>query len=168
MVTSLQVVPITVPRSVVVSPQQTRSPTLRRLDWSPVINMDRNSRMTAYTPHEQSVPFPGLAYQLHEQEVPVERHGYMTNLLGDRAVQTVEGYAKAKEPFLLSLHFTAPHWRWEGPDDEAESKRIRTLLTATARRRPTRDGAKSGRQYRSPAAGARRERFRQQHHCHPH
>src|ERR1700709_1722626 len=24
------------------------------------------------------------SYQLHEQEVPVERHGYMTNLLGDR------------------------------------------------------------------------------------
>jgi arylsulfatase A-like enzyme len=73
------------------------------------------------------LPFPGLAYQLYEQEVPVERHGYMTNLLGDRAVQTVEGYAKAKEPFLLSLHFTAPHWPWEGPDDEAESKRIRNI-----------------------------------------
>ena len=42
------------------------------------------------------LPFPGLAYQLHEQEVPVERHGYMTNLLGDRAVQTVEGYAKVE------------------------------------------------------------------------
>jgi arylsulfatase A-like enzyme len=74
------------------------------------------------------LPFPGLAYQLYEQEVPVERHGYMTNLLGDRAVQTVEGYAKAKEPFLLSLHFTAPHWPWEGPHDEAESKRIRSTL----------------------------------------
>jgi arylsulfatase A-like enzyme len=74
------------------------------------------------------LPFPGLAYQLHEQEVPVERHGYMTNLLGDRAVQTVEGYAKAKEPFLLSLHFTAPHWPWEGPEDEAESKRISSLF----------------------------------------
>ena len=24
----------------------------------------------------------------------------------------------------MSLHFTAPHWPWEGPDDEAESKRI--------------------------------------------
>jgi arylsulfatase A-like enzyme len=70
--------------------------------------------------------FPGLASQLHEQEVPVERHGYMTNLLGDRAVQTVESYAKSREPFLLSLHFTAPHWPWEGPDDEAESRRIRT------------------------------------------
>src|SRR6266436_2074561 len=74
------------------------------------------------------LPYPGLAHQLHEQEVPVERHGYMTNLLGDRAVQSVESYAKSKEPFLLSLHFTAPHWPWEGPDDEAESKRIRSII----------------------------------------
>jgi len=74
------------------------------------------------------LPFPGLAHQLHEQEVPIERHGYMTNLLGERAVQTVEGYARSKQPFLLSLHFTAPHWPWEGPDDEAESKRIRSLF----------------------------------------
>src|SRR6266498_1835388 len=65
---------------------------------------------------------------LFEQEVPVDRVGYMTNLLGDRAVQTVEGYARSKEPFLLSLHFTAPHWPWEGPDDEAESKRIKNLF----------------------------------------
>ncbi len=68
------------------------------------------------------------ASQLHEQEVPIERHGYMTNLLGDRAVHAVEGYAKSKEPFLISLHFTAPHWPWEGPDDEAESKRIRNIF----------------------------------------
>jgi arylsulfatase A-like enzyme len=69
--------------------------------------------------------FPGGIYgQLHEQEVPVERHGYMTDLLGDRAVKSIEGYARSREPFLLSLHFTAPHWPWEGPDDEAESRRI--------------------------------------------
>jgi arylsulfatase A-like enzyme len=61
---------------------------------------------------------------LFEQETPVDRVGYMTNLLGERAVLAVEGYAKSKQPFLLSLHFTAPHWPWEGPDDEAESKRI--------------------------------------------
>jgi arylsulfatase A-like enzyme len=65
---------------------------------------------------------------LYEQEVPVDRHGYMTNLLGDRAVQTIEGYAKSQEPFLLSLHFTAPHWPWEGPHDEAEAKRIKSLF----------------------------------------
>ena len=82
----------------------------------------------ADAPQAYQFPIPGLASQLHEQEVPIERHGYMTNLLGDRAVQTVEGYAKSKEPFLLSLHFTAPHWPWEGPDDEAESKRIRSII----------------------------------------
>jgi arylsulfatase A-like enzyme len=76
-----------------------------------------------YFNHGPSSPAP-----LYEDEVPVERHGYMTNLLGDRAVQTVEAYARSKEPFLLSLHFTAPHWPWEGPDDEAESKRIKGRL----------------------------------------
>src|SRR5947207_11376992 len=67
------------------------------------------------------LPVPGLAHQLHEQEVPVERHGYMTNLLGDRAVQSVESSANSKEPFLLSLHFTAPHWPRERTDDDTAS-----------------------------------------------
>jgi hypothetical protein len=47
---------------------------------------------------------PGAANPLFEQDVPVDRHGYLTNLLGDRAVQAVESYSKSKEPFLLSLH----------------------------------------------------------------
>src|SRR3954462_11703993 len=44
--------------------------------------------------------------------------------MGDRAVQVIGDYAKAQQPFLLSLHFNAPHWPWEGPGDEAESERI--------------------------------------------
>src|SRR5205823_447009 len=31
-------------------------------------------------------------------------------------------------PFLLSLHFNAPHWPWEGPSDEVEAKRIKSLF----------------------------------------
>jgi arylsulfatase A-like enzyme len=56
---------------------------------------------------------------LFEGEVPVERIGYMTDLLTDRAV----GYLKRphKKPFYLSLHYTAPHWPWEGPKDKAFS-----------------------------------------------
>jgi arylsulfatase A-like enzyme len=50
--------------------------------------------------------------------------GYLTDLLGERAVKVVREQAAARQPFLLSLHFNAPHWPWEGPDDEAESKRI--------------------------------------------
>jgi arylsulfatase A-like enzyme len=52
--------------------------------------------------------------------------GYLTDLFGDRAVRVVDDYVRAREPFLLSLHFNAPHWPWEGPGDEAESRRITT------------------------------------------
>lgn len=51
--------------------------------------------------------------------------GYLTDLLGDRAVETVERHAKRGQPFLLSLHFNAPHWPWEAPGDEAEAERLR-------------------------------------------
>jgi len=40
-------------------------------------------------------------------------------------VDVVNGYAKSGQPFMLSLHFNAPHWPWEAPGDEAESERLR-------------------------------------------
>ncbi len=36
----------------------------------------------------------------------------------------VNGYAKSRQPFMISLHFSAPHWPWEAPGDEAESDRL--------------------------------------------
>ncbi len=59
-----------------------------------------------------------------DDNVPVTKNGYMTELLGDRAVQVVNQYAAGKQPFFMSLHFNAPHWPWELPGDEAESRRI--------------------------------------------
>jgi len=61
---------------------------------------------------------------LWDQDALVHNHGYLTDLLGDRAISTIGDYAKSKQPFLISLHFNAPHWPWEGPDDEAESQRV--------------------------------------------
>jgi arylsulfatase A-like enzyme len=52
----------------------------------------------------------------------------LTDLLGDRAVDVIDSVTKANRPFLLSLHFNAPHWPWEGPSDEAEAKRIKSLF----------------------------------------
>jgi len=49
--------------------------------------------------------------------------GYLTTLLGARAVALVNEFA-ARQPFFLSLHFNAPHWPWEGPGDEEESRRV--------------------------------------------
>lgn len=61
---------------------------------------------------------------LWDGDVPVHQIGYLTDLLGSHAVNVVNGYAKTGQPFLLCLHFNAPHWPWEGPGDEAESKRL--------------------------------------------
>ncbi len=72
---------------------------------------------------------PLQRHDLWDQDVEVHPVGYLTDQLGARAVDVVNSYAKSGQPFLISLHFNAPHWPWEGPGDEAESKRAaRTSL----------------------------------------
>lgn len=70
---------------------------------------------------------PAVPDDLWDGDVKVHEAGYLTELLGDRAVKVVTDYAAARRPFLLSLHFNAPHWPWEGPEDAAESRRIKSL-----------------------------------------
>jgi arylsulfatase A-like enzyme len=66
---------------------------------------------------------------LWDDDVHVHEMGYLTDMLGSRAVDVVNGYAKSDRPFLVSLHFNAPHWPWEAPGDEAESNRIRSAAS---------------------------------------
>lgn len=63
---------------------------------------------------------------LWDDDVQVHQMGYLTDMLGSRAVDAVDGFAKSRRPFLMSLHFNAPHWPWEAPGDEAESNRVRS------------------------------------------
>jgi len=56
----------------------------------------------------------------NETPVPPERAGYMTDLLTTRAVEFLR--RRRTRPFYLSLHYTAPHWPWEGPGDQELSK----------------------------------------------
>ena len=59
-------------------------------------------------------------------DTEIDDVGYSTKLFGNRAVETIGAFARDGRPFLLSLHFNAPHWPWETVDDEAESERLRT------------------------------------------
>ena len=61
-------------------------------------------------------------HDLYEGEEEIHREGYLTDLLSDRAVDFIR--RSAEKPFLLSLHYNAPHWPWETRDDRAESERI--------------------------------------------
>jgi arylsulfatase A-like enzyme len=67
---------------------------------------------------------------LYEGEVPVERVGYYTQILADESSHYVRDYVQQgqAQPFFLSLHFTAPHWPWMGPDDEAVSHNLKDLF----------------------------------------
>lgn len=62
-------------------------------------------------------------HDLWEGDEEVFREGYLTDLLTDRAVDFVRRQS-SKRPFLLSLHYNAPHWPWETREDQDESKRI--------------------------------------------
>jgi hypothetical protein len=52
---------------------------------------------------------------LWEDDVKIRQTGYLTDLLGSRAVDVINEYARSGDPFLVSLHFSAPHWPWEAP-----------------------------------------------------
>jgi arylsulfatase A-like enzyme len=61
---------------------------------------------------------------LWDGDETILQSGYLTDLFGDQAVAAVNDYTRSGRPFLLSLHFNAPHWPWEAPGDEAESRRL--------------------------------------------
>lgn len=59
---------------------------------------------------------------LWDGDTKVDEVGYTTDLLADATIRTLERRARDKQPFFISLHFTAPHWPWEGPDELGRSE----------------------------------------------
>jgi len=70
---------------------------------------------------------PGTGAALYDGEAPSTDHGYLTQLLSDRAAREIEAAGRSRQPFFLSLHYTAPHWPWEGPEDETAAQGITDL-----------------------------------------
>ena len=66
------------------------------------------------------------AHDLYANEEESARTGYLTDLISEGAVDFIR--RRGREPFLLSVHYTAPHWPWETRADEAESRRIERII----------------------------------------
>jgi len=66
------------------------------------------------------------AHDLYEGEREVHRKGYLTDLISDRAVEFIGRHRG--EPFLLSVHYNAPHWPWVRREDAAESRRLEKIF----------------------------------------
>jgi arylsulfatase A-like enzyme len=59
----------------------------------------------------------GVARGLWEDDRPVHRPGYLTDVLADHAIGEIGRALDGGRPFFTSLHFNAPHWPWQGPGD---------------------------------------------------
>jgi arylsulfatase A-like enzyme len=57
---------------------------------------------------------------LFENDKPVEVAGYMTDLITDRAVRTIE-HNRAK-PFFIDVAYNAPHWPYQRPDQPSTAR----------------------------------------------
>lgn len=71
--------------------------------------------------------FSSAADGIFEGETPVETNGYYTDIIKSHATAFLSKNAK-NTPFFLSLHFTAPHWPWEGPNDLETSQKLKSLF----------------------------------------
>ena len=67
-------------------------------------------------------------HELFDGEQERERSGYLTDLISDSAVEFIGRQRSRQSPFLLSVHYTAPHWPWETRADEAEARRIERIV----------------------------------------
>ena len=98
------------------------------LGFRPHFGPDRSGYMHHFGPMSGGVSYFGHNTRGTESDLeldgqPYDEPGYLTDLISRRAAQYVRDRAAARQPFLLSLHYTAPHWPWEtrsqgGPDPE--------------------------------------------------
>jgi len=51
--------------------------------------------------------------------------GYLTDLFGDETIAAID--RADGRPFFISLHFNAPHWPWEGREDQAVAEAMGNL-----------------------------------------
>jgi arylsulfatase A-like enzyme len=66
-------------------------------------------------------------HDLYEGEVETHCTGYLTDLLSERAVDFIGRQRRSPDPFLLSVHYTAPHWPWETRADEAAARTLEKI-----------------------------------------
>ena len=63
---------------------------------------------------------------LYENEEPVSKDGYMTDLIMEKAVDVLK--RKHNKPFFLNVMFSAPHWPWQKPGDKAYPTTIKNWV----------------------------------------
>jgi arylsulfatase A-like enzyme len=66
------------------------------------------------------------SHDLYADERDAPTPGYLTDLISQRSAEFVR--RASKQPFFLSVHYTAPHWPWETRDDKALAAQVKNNL----------------------------------------
>lgn len=88
------------------------------LGYRPHFGPEKSGYMHHFGPMSGGVGYFSHTSRAQEQDLELDgephcEEGYLTDLISQRAVTYIHNRAKENEPFLLSLHYTAPHWPWE-------------------------------------------------------
>ncbi|WP_372660397.1 sulfatase [Hydrogenophaga sp.] len=88
------------------------------LGYRPHFGPEKSGYMHHFGPMSGGVSYYGHNARSDQSDLeldgqPYDEPGYLTDLISKRAVQYVKDRAAAKQAFMLSLHYTAPHWPWE-------------------------------------------------------
>lgn len=76
-----------------------------------------------YASHHAPMSGPDL----YEGDRPVERAGYMTDVLKEKAIEVIR--QPHPRPFFLALLFNAPHWPWQAPGDRSNTDTATSINT---------------------------------------
>jgi arylsulfatase A-like enzyme len=68
-------------------------------------------------------------HDLYDNETEVFVDGYYTDLVADRAAEYVNRASRRGGHFMLSVHFTAPHWPWQRREDRERPVPARDSLS---------------------------------------
>ena len=103
------------------------------LGYPPHFSPIRSGYDTFYGPMSGGVDYfshcsSAGAHDLFEGDEEVNDTGYLTDLITQREVDWIYGVAAGGAPFLMSLHYTAPHWPWESRHDAAIAADVRSNL----------------------------------------
>lgn len=86
-------------------------------EFSPIANgfdyfFGFHAGATDYISHKSSTGEDDL----YENDKPVHKEGYLTDLLSEKVVELIQ--SKHQKPFFLAVTFNAPHWPWQVRGDQ--------------------------------------------------
>jgi arylsulfatase A-like enzyme len=95
------------------------------LGYLPELSPNRNGFDYFYGFHAGAIDYISHGNDLYENEQPIHRDGYLTDIWADKAIEIIS--KEHSKPFFLAVMFNAPHWPWQGPGDKPYPDTVRWI-----------------------------------------